>query len=85
MGSLVVTLNASSFFVGGVREQRDSVDGSTLTCSLRRVHTTPNTMTNLSVAKVAAPSECLVCSELALLIHFFPCQHSIVCEGITAI
>uniref|UniRef100_A0A670JCT6 E3 ubiquitin-protein ligase MIB2 n=1 Tax=Podarcis muralis TaxID=64176 RepID=A0A670JCT6_PODMU len=46
----------------------------------RRVHTTPNTMTNLSVAKVAAPSECLVCSELALLIHFSPCQHSIVCE-----
>ncbi|RLV95043.1 hypothetical protein DV515_00012924 [Chloebia gouldiae] len=48
--------------------------------SLRRVHTTPNTMTNLSVSSVAVPTECLVCSELALLILFFPCQHSIVCE-----
>ncbi|KAL2296446.1 hypothetical protein Nmel_015764 [Mimus melanotis] len=37
-------------------------------------------MTNLSVSSVAVPTECLVCSELALLIHFFPCQHSIVCE-----
>ncbi|XP_061456811.1 E3 ubiquitin-protein ligase MIB2 [Rhineura floridana] len=62
------------------REQQDTSENSMVTCSLRRVHTTPNTMTNLSVAKVAAPSECLVCSELALLIHFFPCQHSIVCE-----
>ncbi|XP_067423320.1 E3 ubiquitin-protein ligase MIB2 isoform X3 [Emydura macquarii macquarii] len=62
------------------REEQVSSDSSTVTCSLRRVHTTPNTMTNLSVASVAAPSECLVCSELALLIHFIPCQHSIVCE-----
>uniref|UniRef100_A0A8C5J7J9 E3 ubiquitin-protein ligase MIB2 n=1 Tax=Junco hyemalis TaxID=40217 RepID=A0A8C5J7J9_JUNHY len=53
---------------------------SAVTCSLRRVHTTPNTITNLSVPGAAAPSECLVCSELALLILFFPCQHSIVCE-----
>ncbi|XP_034976183.1 E3 ubiquitin-protein ligase MIB2 isoform X2 [Zootoca vivipara] len=62
------------------REQQDPSENSTVVCSQRRVHTTPNTMTNLSVAKVAAPSECLVCSELALLIHFSPCQHSIVCE-----
>ncbi|XP_068772117.1 E3 ubiquitin-protein ligase MIB2 isoform X4 [Struthio camelus] len=62
------------------REQQVSSDSSAITCSLRRVHTTPNTMTNLSVSSVAAPTECLVCSELALLIHFFPCQHSIVCE-----
>ncbi|XP_020637982.3 E3 ubiquitin-protein ligase MIB2 [Pogona vitticeps] len=62
------------------RDNQDSVESTTLLCSLGRVHTTPNTMTNLSVAKPAAPSECLVCSELALLVHFFPCQHSIVCE-----
>ncbi|XP_054857616.1 E3 ubiquitin-protein ligase MIB2 isoform X2 [Eublepharis macularius] len=62
------------------RDQQDTLESSAVPCSLRRVHTTPNTMTNLSVAKVAAPSECLVCSELALLVHFFPCQHSIVCE-----
>uniref|UniRef100_A0A669QUZ6 E3 ubiquitin-protein ligase MIB2 n=1 Tax=Phasianus colchicus TaxID=9054 RepID=A0A669QUZ6_PHACC len=62
------------------REQQVSSDCSAITCSLRRVHTTPNTMTNLSVSSMAVPTECLVCSELALLIHFFPCQHSIVCE-----
>ncbi|XP_053137274.1 E3 ubiquitin-protein ligase MIB2 isoform X3 [Hemicordylus capensis] len=62
------------------RDQQDSSESAAVTCSLRRVHTTPNTMTNLSVAKVATPSECLVCSELALLVHFSPCQHSIVCE-----
>ncbi|XP_025906749.1 E3 ubiquitin-protein ligase MIB2 isoform X1 [Nothoprocta perdicaria] len=62
------------------REQQVSSEGPAAVCSLRRVHTTPNTMTNLSVSGAAAPSECLVCSELALLIHFFPCQHSIVCE-----
>lgn len=65
----------------GCRERQVSSESSTITCSLRRVHTTPNTMTNLSVSSVAVPTECLVCSELALLIHFFPCQHSIVCEG----
>lgn len=62
------------------RDEQISSDSSVVTCSLRRVHTTPNTMTNLSVPSMAAPSECLVCSELALLIHFIPCQHSIVCE-----
>lgn len=69
------------FHVHDCREQQVSSESSAITCSLRRVHTTPNTMTNLSVSSVAVPTECLVCSELALLIHFFPCQHSIVCEG----
>ncbi|KAF7239291.1 E3 ubiquitin-protein ligase MIB2 [Varanus komodoensis] len=52
-------------FAQKFREQQDSSEASTMTRSLRRVHTTPNTMTNLSVTKVAARSECL---------------HSIVCE-----
>ncbi|XP_057244242.1 E3 ubiquitin-protein ligase MIB2-like [Malurus melanocephalus] len=62
------------------RDQQIPSESSPITCSLRRVHTTPNTITNLSVPSVPVPTECLVCSELALLIHFFPCQHSIVCE-----
>lgn len=49
--------------------------------SLRRVHTTPNTMTNLVFPTPAGPSECLICSELALLVLFCPCQHSVACEG----
>uniref|UniRef100_A0A3Q3A568 E3 ubiquitin-protein ligase MIB2 n=1 Tax=Kryptolebias marmoratus TaxID=37003 RepID=A0A3Q3A568_KRYMA len=48
--------------------------------SLRRVHTTPNTMTNLVLPTPAGPSECLICSELALLVLFCPCQHSVACE-----
>ncbi|XP_066547687.1 E3 ubiquitin-protein ligase MIB2 [Amia ocellicauda] len=48
--------------------------------SLRRVHTTPNTMTNLAMPTSTGPSECLICSELALLILFSPCQHSVACE-----
>uniref|UniRef100_A0A8C9V2Y3 E3 ubiquitin-protein ligase MIB2 n=1 Tax=Scleropages formosus TaxID=113540 RepID=A0A8C9V2Y3_SCLFO len=48
--------------------------------SLRRVHTTPNTMTNLAVPSMPGPSECLICSELALLVLFCPCQHSVACE-----
>uniref|UniRef100_A0A096MEH6 E3 ubiquitin-protein ligase MIB2 n=1 Tax=Poecilia formosa TaxID=48698 RepID=A0A096MEH6_POEFO len=48
--------------------------------SLRRVHTTPNTMTNLVFPTPAGPSECLICSELALLVLFCPCQHSVACE-----
>ncbi|XP_046895787.1 E3 ubiquitin-protein ligase MIB2 [Hypomesus transpacificus] len=48
--------------------------------SLRRVHTTPNTMTNLAMPAPPGPSECLICSELALLILFCPCQHSVACE-----
>ncbi|CAH2319959.1 E3 ubiquitin- ligase MIB2 isoform X1 [Pelobates cultripes] len=62
------------------REQQVESDSTTITSSLRRVHTTPNTMTNLSLSSPASPAECLVCSELAVLISFFPCQHSIVCE-----
>uniref|UniRef100_A0A6Q2YN99 E3 ubiquitin-protein ligase MIB2 n=1 Tax=Esox lucius TaxID=8010 RepID=A0A6Q2YN99_ESOLU len=48
--------------------------------SLRRVHTTPNTMTNLAMPAPPGPSECLICSELALLVLFCPCQHSVACE-----
>uniref|UniRef100_A0A8C2ZYR9 E3 ubiquitin-protein ligase MIB2 n=1 Tax=Cyclopterus lumpus TaxID=8103 RepID=A0A8C2ZYR9_CYCLU len=48
--------------------------------SLRRVHTTPNTMTNLVLPAPPGPSECLICSELALLVLFCPCQHSVACE-----
>ncbi|KAK5609346.1 E3 ubiquitin-protein ligase mib2 [Crenichthys baileyi] len=47
---------------------------------LRRVHTTPNTMTNLVFPTPPGPSECLICSELALLVLFCPCQHSVACE-----
>ncbi|OCT70596.1 MIB E3 ubiquitin protein ligase 2 S homeolog isoform X1 [Xenopus laevis] len=61
------------------REQMES-DLPTISCSLRRVQTTPNTMTNLSPSSASSPAECLVCSELTALISFFPCQHSIVCE-----
>uniref|UniRef100_A0A8C4F2S5 E3 ubiquitin-protein ligase MIB2 n=1 Tax=Dicentrarchus labrax TaxID=13489 RepID=A0A8C4F2S5_DICLA len=58
---------------------------SAITCgqglsSLRRVHTTPNTMTNLVLPTPPGPSECLICSELALLVLFCPCQHSVACE-----
>ncbi|XP_073765701.1 E3 ubiquitin-protein ligase MIB2 isoform X4 [Danio rerio] len=53
---------------------------SSSSSSLRRVHTTPNTMTNLAVPSVTGPSECLICSELALLVLFSPCQHSVACE-----
>ncbi|MEQ2168799.1 hypothetical protein GOODEAATRI_018465, partial [Goodea atripinnis] len=52
--------------------------------SLRRVHTTPNTMTNLVFPTPPGPSECLICSELALLVLFCPCQHSVACEGRSA-
>ncbi|XP_012717378.2 E3 ubiquitin-protein ligase MIB2 isoform X6 [Fundulus heteroclitus] len=48
--------------------------------SMRRVHTTPNTMTNLVFPTPPGPSECLICSELALLVLFCPCQHSVACE-----
>ncbi|XP_054655339.1 E3 ubiquitin-protein ligase MIB2 isoform X1 [Dunckerocampus dactyliophorus] len=50
------------------------------TANLRRVHTTPNTMTNLVFPTPPGPSECLICSELALLVLFYPCQHSVACE-----
>lgn len=49
----------------------------------RLVLSTPNTVTNLHVAAPSGPeaAECLVCSELALLVLFSPCQHRTVCEG----
>ncbi|XP_061831234.1 E3 ubiquitin-protein ligase MIB2 isoform X1 [Nerophis lumbriciformis] len=50
------------------------------TANLRRVHTTPNTMTNLVFPTPPGLSECLICSELALLVLFCPCQHSVACE-----
>nr|XP_019567662.1 PREDICTED: E3 ubiquitin-protein ligase MIB2 isoform X1 [Rhinolophus sinicus]XP_019567663.1 PREDICTED: E3 ubiquitin-protein ligase MIB2 isoform X1 [Rhinolophus sinicus] len=48
----------------------------------RLVLSTPNTVTNLHVAAPSGPeaAECLVCSELALLVLFSPCQHRTVCE-----
>ncbi|XP_049986060.1 E3 ubiquitin-protein ligase MIB2 isoform X6 [Alexandromys fortis] len=48
----------------------------------RHVMSTPNTVTNLHVSGTAGPeaAECLVCSELALLVLFSPCQHRTVCE-----
>ncbi|XP_073459017.1 E3 ubiquitin-protein ligase MIB2 isoform X3 [Aquarana catesbeiana] len=67
-------------FAQRFREQQAESDSSTISCTLRRVHTTPNTMTNLSLPTSTSPAECLVCSELAVLISFFPCHHSIVCE-----
>ncbi|XP_072283251.1 E3 ubiquitin-protein ligase MIB2 isoform X3 [Pyxicephalus adspersus] len=67
-------------FAQRFREQQAEADSSTISCTLRRVHTTPNTMTNLSLPTSISPAECLVCSELAVLVNFFPCHHSIVCE-----
>ncbi|KAG5202426.1 E3 ubiquitin-protein ligase MIB2 isoform X5 [Ovis aries] len=48
----------------------------------RLVLSAPNTVTNLHVATPTGPeaAECLVCSELALLVLFSPCQHRTVCE-----
>ncbi|XP_072464630.1 E3 ubiquitin-protein ligase MIB2 isoform X4 [Notamacropus eugenii] len=78
-------------FAQRFREQQGSVGTVGKSRGLRRMHSTPNTMTNLSVGGAggsrqdsggagAGPSECLVCSDLALLVRFLPCQHSIVCE-----
>uniref|UniRef100_A0A7N4NGK8 E3 ubiquitin-protein ligase MIB2 n=1 Tax=Sarcophilus harrisii TaxID=9305 RepID=A0A7N4NGK8_SARHA len=74
-------------FAHRFREQQSSGGYLGRSCGLRRMHSTPNTMTNLSVGGAggssgpgAGPCECLVCSELALLVLFLPCQHSIVCE-----
>uniref|UniRef100_A0A8D0CN52 E3 ubiquitin-protein ligase MIB2 n=1 Tax=Sander lucioperca TaxID=283035 RepID=A0A8D0CN52_SANLU len=58
------------------KEQKSGLSSA----SLRRVHTTPNTMTNLVLPTPPGPSECLICSELALLVLFCPCQHSVACE-----
>ncbi|XP_038603316.1 E3 ubiquitin-protein ligase MIB2 [Tachyglossus aculeatus] len=78
------TVQAVRSFAQRFREQQASLGNAGVSCNLRRAHSTPNTMTNLSVGPVAAGgaglAECLVCSELALLVLFQPCQHSIVCE-----
>ncbi|XP_047647045.1 E3 ubiquitin-protein ligase MIB2 isoform X3 [Phacochoerus africanus] len=48
----------------------------------RLVLSAPNAVTNVHVAAPSGPeaAECLVCSELALLVLFSPCQHRTVCE-----
>nr|KAF6294337.1 mindbomb E3 ubiquitin protein ligase 2 [Pipistrellus kuhlii]KAF6294339.1 mindbomb E3 ubiquitin protein ligase 2 [Pipistrellus kuhlii] len=48
----------------------------------RLLLSTPSTTSNLHAALPAGPeaAECLVCSELALLVLFSPCQHRTVCE-----
>ncbi|XP_006885897.1 PREDICTED: E3 ubiquitin-protein ligase MIB2 isoform X2 [Elephantulus edwardii] len=55
--------------------------GGAGTAAARHALSTPNTVTNLHVA-AAGPeaAECLVCSELSLLVLFSPCQHRTVCE-----
>uniref|UniRef100_A0AAZ3SGK5 E3 ubiquitin-protein ligase MIB2 n=1 Tax=Oncorhynchus tshawytscha TaxID=74940 RepID=A0AAZ3SGK5_ONCTS len=64
----------------GFRLQAITCGTSLSSTSLRRVHTTPNTMTNLAMPALPGPSECLICSELALLVLFCPCQHIVACE-----
>ncbi|XP_021511381.1 E3 ubiquitin-protein ligase MIB2 isoform X1 [Meriones unguiculatus] len=63
------------------RERQASSSGGVLP-GPRHVLSTPNTVTNLHVSSTAGPeaAECLVCSELALLVLFSPCQHRTVCE-----
>ncbi|KAK6477532.1 E3 ubiquitin-protein ligase MIB2 isoform X1 [Huso huso] len=63
-----------------LQQLQSNSSGPVVSSSLRRVHTTPNTMTNLAMPSIPGPSECLICSELALLLLFSPCQHSVACE-----
>ncbi|XP_041129336.1 E3 ubiquitin-protein ligase MIB2-like isoform X3 [Polyodon spathula] len=63
-----------------LQQLQGNSSGPVVSSSLRRVHTTPNTMTNLAMPSAPGPSECLICSELALLLLFSPCQHSVACE-----
>ncbi|XP_047647046.1 E3 ubiquitin-protein ligase MIB2 isoform X4 [Phacochoerus africanus] len=53
----------------------------------RLVLSAPNAVTNVHVAAPSGPeaAECLVCSELALLVLFSPCQHRTVCEDGTEV
>lgn len=74
-------LYSGSLFARLQRLQAITCGQGLSSASLRRVHTTPNTMTNLVLPTPAGPSECLICSELALLVLFCPCQHSVACEG----
>jgi E3 ubiquitin-protein ligase mind-bomb len=63
--------------------ERQAGSGGGTTPGPRHVLSTPNTVTNLHVTANVGPeaAECLVCSELALLVLFSPCQHRTVCEG----
>ncbi|XP_058408643.1 E3 ubiquitin-protein ligase MIB2 isoform X4 [Diceros bicornis minor] len=62
--------------------ERQACGGGGAAPGPRLVLSTPNTVTNLHVAAPSGPeaAECLVCSELALLVLFSPCQHRTVCE-----
>uniref|UniRef100_A0A8C1JI29 E3 ubiquitin-protein ligase MIB2 n=1 Tax=Cyprinus carpio TaxID=7962 RepID=A0A8C1JI29_CYPCA len=75
----LVTDSSVQTLIRSFAEKHRCVDRAS-SSSLRRVHTTPNTMTNLAMPSVTGPSECLICSELALLVLFSPCQHSVACE-----
>uniref|UniRef100_A0A8C6KZ03 E3 ubiquitin-protein ligase MIB2 n=1 Tax=Nothobranchius furzeri TaxID=105023 RepID=A0A8C6KZ03_NOTFU len=79
-GKSPLDLVADSTMLQLQRLQAITCGQSLSSASLRRVHTTPNTMTNLVLPAPAGPSECLICSELALLVLFCPCQHSVACE-----
>ncbi|KAM9241915.1 E3 ubiquitin-protein ligase MIB2 isoform 3-T3 [Dugong dugon] len=63
-------------------QEHQATEGSGGVAGARHVLSTPNTVTNLHVTAAAGPeaAECLVCSELALLVLFSPCQHRTVCE-----
>uniref|UniRef100_A0A673GE76 E3 ubiquitin-protein ligase MIB2 n=1 Tax=Sinocyclocheilus rhinocerous TaxID=307959 RepID=A0A673GE76_9TELE len=76
----LVTDSSVQTLIRSFAEKHRCVSACTSSSSLRRVHTTPNTMTNLVMPSATGPSECLICSELALLVLFSPCQHSVACE-----
>ncbi|KAF5924739.1 hypothetical protein HPG69_016704 [Diceros bicornis minor] len=67
--------------------ERQACGGGGAAPGPRLVLSTPNTVTNLHVAAPSGPeaAECLVCSELALLVLFSPCQHRTVCEDGTEV
>ncbi|XP_013359611.1 PREDICTED: E3 ubiquitin-protein ligase MIB2 isoform X4 [Chinchilla lanigera] len=61
--------------------ERQVGGGGGLAPGPRLTRSTPNTVTNLHVAAPGPEAaECLVCSELAPLVLFSPCQHRTVCE-----
>lgn len=65
------------------RRERQAGGGGGAAQGPRLALSAPNTVTNLHVTAPPGPeaAECLVCSELALLLLFSPCQHRTVCEG----
>ncbi|XP_031790708.1 E3 ubiquitin-protein ligase MIB2 isoform X3 [Piliocolobus tephrosceles] len=67
---------------GCAQRFRERQAGGGAAPGLRHALGTPNTVTNLHVGAAPGPeaAECLVCSELALLVLFSPCQHRTVCE-----